>query len=212
MNYTVDINVQEKFSVDVSEFSLRIRDRLSTPNNIGVYILYDDSNNPLYVGMSTSLYNRVRQHLSGKDVSGEFADDITYIKFFVTENSAHADILETIKINEVNPVYNTAKVSVNSDQTALEDELFLLDEKIEELEENIKIIRGEVEEGFEHLINRNSYIGSELNHLSGEIDSLKNERSKLIREGVKSLDNESVFAETENKRMLRPLLRAMGRI
>lgn len=67
-----------------------------------VYILYDREFNPLYVGKSIRLSDRLQSHFN----DSSFKDDIAYIGVKQYETRADMDIAEILTIQEKDPEYN----------------------------------------------------------------------------------------------------------
>lgn len=71
----------------------------------GIYVLYDSSDSPLYVGESTDLKQRVKQHLT----KSEFRDEIEKVKFLplkILHDKQLRVEMEGYFIDLLNPKYN----------------------------------------------------------------------------------------------------------
>ena len=70
----------------------------------GVYIIYGNTDKIIYVGISTDIDKRIKEHY--KNTSKRyFAPQINHIKYFPIEISL-AKVIEGILIKILNPVYN----------------------------------------------------------------------------------------------------------
>ncbi len=75
----------------------------------GVYIFYDESENPLYIGKSRSLRNRILSHFSGDNTSTTemiVSQQVRRIETITTAGEIGALILEAQLIKEKQPMYN----------------------------------------------------------------------------------------------------------
>ncbi len=75
----------------------------------GVYIFYDESENPLYIGKSRSLRNRILSHFSGDSTSTTemvISQQVRRIETIPTAGEIGALILEAQLIKEKRPMYN----------------------------------------------------------------------------------------------------------
>jgi len=80
----------------------------------GIYFLYDDRGDLLYVGKSVNLYSRVTAHVNGKSSNTEhFHKDISEIECITTDSRLDQDVLETIAINTMFPKYNKDKIFIS---------------------------------------------------------------------------------------------------
>src|SRR5690554_1580073 len=81
------------------------------PSKPGVYIMYDELDNVIYVGKAISLKNRVRQYFqSSRNHSlkiQHLVKNIKYFEYILTDNELEALVLEDNLIKEHRPKYNT---------------------------------------------------------------------------------------------------------
>ncbi|MGC4375788.1 GIY-YIG nuclease family protein [Fictibacillus sp. Mic-4] len=76
----------------------------------GVYALYGDDNECLYVGQSKVLSKRLRSHLTCQGNSAVFCDLIRSITIYFVRDSVERDIYETYAITHLNAKFNRAKI------------------------------------------------------------------------------------------------------
>ena len=77
-----------------------------------VYFFYDYSNTLLYVGKTSNITERMRQHLSPKNILGQpWKESLNKknIILYKCENPTDLDIYETYFINKYKPNYNRDK-------------------------------------------------------------------------------------------------------
>lgn len=87
----------------------------SIPNGIsGVYKLYDNLGNLLYIGKSKNLRHRVKEHTSGKSDLSEHFHKISYVECLFVGDGIQNEILETYLINTLGPIFNKAKVYMHN--------------------------------------------------------------------------------------------------
>ena len=71
-----------------------------------VYVMYDENENVLYVGKTTSMKRRMYQHFKV-----DFEDwklDVKYIKYMMLKTEIDMSIYEIFLINKLKPKYNTS--------------------------------------------------------------------------------------------------------
>jgi excinuclease ABC subunit C len=72
----------------------------------GIYRMYDDSGEIVYVGKSVNIHRRMHQHL-GKDTNtAYFIDEVKKIEFLVDNDPVHQTMLEGIFMAYHRPKYN----------------------------------------------------------------------------------------------------------
>lgn len=72
----------------------------------GVYRMYDDTGEIIYVGKSVNIHKRMHQHL-GKDTnSAYFIDQVRKIEFYINDDPVFQTMLEGIFIAFHQPKYN----------------------------------------------------------------------------------------------------------
>lgn len=198
MDINITIPVKNVLSFPATKLD-RYSGKLLPPNNIGAYVLRDENNNTLYVGMSTNLVERLKHHILGKE-SSDFSDKISLINVYITENNAYADMLETYLIISENPIYNKAKVPQEPNNlTELETELFDIDEKIELWKEQIDELYSEIDEGYHAFLDDTSCIYADIKRLKAKINEAEKRRKYLMTKGAKPLENFSQLAHEESR-------------
>lgn len=78
-----------------------------------VYCFYDSSNNLLYIGKTTQLENRMRQHFSKDSLELDKWKNMVDKKNLILhecQNPVDLDIYETFFINKYTPIYNKDKI------------------------------------------------------------------------------------------------------
>jgi DNA polymerase-3 subunit epsilon len=81
----------------------------SLPETYGVYVFYDESGNPLYVGKSVNIRSRVHSHFSGDQESAKeqaLCKQVVDIQTFATSGELGALLLESHLIKRLLPLYN----------------------------------------------------------------------------------------------------------
>jgi len=81
----------------------------SLPETYGVYVFYDESGNPLYVGKSVNIRNRVLSHFSGDQESAKeqaLCRRVVDIQAIATSGELGALLLESHLIKHLLPLYN----------------------------------------------------------------------------------------------------------
>lgn len=72
----------------------------------GIYRMYDNSGEIIYVGKSVNIHKRMHQHL-GKDTNtAYFIDEVKKIEFFIDNDPVHQTMLEGIFMAYHRPKYN----------------------------------------------------------------------------------------------------------
>ena len=81
------------------------------PSKPGVYIMYDELDNVIYVGKAISLKNRVKQYFQNSRNHSlkiqRMVKKISYFEYIVTDTELEALVLESNFIKEHRPRYNT---------------------------------------------------------------------------------------------------------
>lgn len=112
--------------------------------NRGIYVLFDEFDNVLYVGKSRRLISRVRSHMRGHGSSEEFASFIYKIGVIPVKRLCDLDIYETYAINTLKPRYNRDKVFMtDEDLRLLEFKLTMAVGKVEQLRDEIYCLQEE---------------------------------------------------------------------
>jgi DNA polymerase III subunit epsilon len=81
----------------------------SLPETYGVYVLYDENGNPLYVGKSVNIRSRVLSHFSGDQESAKeqaLCRQVVDIQAIATSGELGALLLESHLIKRLQPLYN----------------------------------------------------------------------------------------------------------
>lgn len=82
---------------------------LTLPETAGVYIFYDDSGLPIYVGKSVNIRARVKSHFqNATSIAKEMKMSLTThnILYIQTETELEALLLESAKVKELQPTFN----------------------------------------------------------------------------------------------------------
>lgn len=77
----------------------------------GIYKIYGEKYQLLYIGKSKNLHERVRNHLRGSDcVSKDVAHHFRYFTYFIENDPVSRELYETHLINTLKPLFNWDKV------------------------------------------------------------------------------------------------------
>lgn len=82
---------------------------LALPETYGIYIFEDDKGQPLYVGKSVNIRARVRSHFtSATSIAKEMKMSLQShnVSFVTTETELEALLLESVKVKELQPLFN----------------------------------------------------------------------------------------------------------
>lgn len=87
-------------------------------NKAGLYLLLDENENVIYVGESTTLKERIKQHAYSVGNSAKFASLITYIGVYYAPMKKYERLLiEGILVNKLNPEFNiNDEIADNDDE------------------------------------------------------------------------------------------------
>lgn len=88
----------------------------SAPKSIGVYVLYNKSNQVIYVGKSVNLKKRLYEHFKGfkdDEKSRGIREETQFFAYCEIPLTFELDIYETILINYFKPIYNVDKLYDN---------------------------------------------------------------------------------------------------
>lgn len=104
----IDIN---KFTVPKIDLSILVSQVEIIPKGVGgIYLLYGDNGDLLYVGKSKNLKSRVKSHVNGKsDNTRDFSEKISKIQCIFTDSTLDQDVIETLIINKLKPCMNRDK-------------------------------------------------------------------------------------------------------
>lgn len=72
----------------------------------GIYRMYDEDNEIIYVGKSNDIHRRLLQHIGHRTNSAYFIDEVKKIEFYVENNPILQTMLEGIFIAYHKPKYN----------------------------------------------------------------------------------------------------------
>lgn len=81
--------------------------------SMGVYILFNEKKEPLYIGKSNQLKNRLSQHFRGDHnikKSENIKEETKYMTYCEIPSELEMDIYETIIISYLKPIYNSDKL------------------------------------------------------------------------------------------------------
>ena len=84
---------------------------MEAPTEAGVYYLYNESNDLIYVGKSKNIHDRIFSHLSNRSTKKaiKMADEITDFSFELTGSDFMAELVECYEIKKFLPRYNVAQ-------------------------------------------------------------------------------------------------------
>lgn len=72
----------------------------------GIYRMYDENGEIIYVGKSNDIHRRLLQHIGRRTNSAYFIDQVKRIEFFIENNPIFQTMLEGIFIAYHTPKYN----------------------------------------------------------------------------------------------------------
>ncbi|MEQ5976669.1 GIY-YIG nuclease family protein [Bacillus wiedmannii] len=91
-------------------------------NKAGLYLLLDENENVIYVGESTTLKERIKQHAYSVGNSAKFASLITYIGVYYAPMKKYERLLiEGILVNKLNPEFNINDEIADDDDDELSE-------------------------------------------------------------------------------------------
>ncbi|MDW8515140.1 GIY-YIG nuclease family protein [Priestia flexa] len=104
-----EINVVEAFSFKVNDYR-KILEEIPWYKT-GVYIFFDENHQPLYVGKSEKIKDRLKSHFKGFSSETKMhIDNIKYCSLLLLKRgSTSLEWLETVVINEYKPPLNTVR-------------------------------------------------------------------------------------------------------
>lgn len=158
----------------------------------GVYVFFDNECTPLYVGKSSQLLKRLRDHLRGATHTAEFSKLFRKVRVYFESNPFYVEIYETYLINKLRPIFNVSKAFHSDSIASLDFGIHDLEEAIVELrEERSEIIHAlcevedEIDDDIEfvelgqHLaaIRRLKDIETKIQGLNARLGALKGRRS-----------------------------------
>ena len=80
------------------------------PNTIGIYFMYNENKELMYIGKTIHLNSRVTDHLAGRTHTSDICHNFNYIKYIEIDNEVLLDDYETYFINSYKPKLNVSKV------------------------------------------------------------------------------------------------------
>jgi predicted GIY-YIG superfamily endonuclease len=145
----------------------------------GVYVFYDDSDTPLYVGKSISFKRRFGGHAK----TSKFFRLSTKVRLYYVDNEFEKDIYETFLIKELKPEFNRDK----SYYTRLEYEDML--QKVEETIIDIKLELSDLRDSHEDDDESDYCYDDDHNQLSAELGEFlfRSERAAELDYRLKKL-------------------------
>ena len=95
---------QKKSKVDYNKL-------MDAPTEAGVYYLYNETKDLIYVGKSKNIHDRIFSHLSNRTTKKaiKMADEITDFSFELTGSDFMAELVECYEIKKLLPKYNVAQ-------------------------------------------------------------------------------------------------------
>ncbi|EOU1827893.1 GIY-YIG nuclease family protein [Clostridium perfringens] len=106
---------ESKFSYLDKNFSFQLNfiskdDIKLIPDAMGIYFMYSENKDLMYIGKSIHLNSRVANHLSGRTHTDDICHNFKYIKYIEIDNEELLDDYETYYINIYKPKLNVSKV------------------------------------------------------------------------------------------------------
>ena len=80
------------------------------PNTTGIYFMYNENKELMYIGKTIHLNSRVADHLTGRTHTSDICHNFNYIKYIEIDNEELLDDYETYYINLYKPKLNVSKV------------------------------------------------------------------------------------------------------
>lgn len=97
----------------------------STKNKFGggIYRMYDEAGEIIYVGKSNDIHRRLLQHIGKRTNSAYFIDEVRKIEFYVENSPIFQTMLEGIFIAYHTPKYNDEVKEAEKNKSSWEHEL-----------------------------------------------------------------------------------------
>lgn len=159
-----------------------VRDILKIKHS-GVYFLYDNNDELLYVGKTNNFRSRLLSHFRGRDVAKPFYRLIDHVTVYFVNENFERELYETYAINTFKPSFNKAK-TYYYDRS---EKQFEIDERIRDLEDEKREIKEDIlssefvdedyEEDNELLTGVYFHNIKRLREIDGQLRSLKRHRS-----------------------------------
>lgn len=80
------------------------------PNTTGIYFMYNENKELMYIGKTIHLNSRVADHLARRTHTSDICHNFNYIKYIEIDNEVLLDDYETYFINSYKPKLNVSKV------------------------------------------------------------------------------------------------------
>ena len=80
------------------------------PTTKGIYFMYNENKELMYIGKTIHLNSRVADHLAGRTHTSDICHNFNYIKYIEIDNELLLDDYETYFINSYKPKLNVSKV------------------------------------------------------------------------------------------------------
>lgn len=83
----------------------------------GIYFIYGEERNLLYIGKSSNISNRIKQHMNGySEIDYSVKDMYKYVEYTKLKCPVDREIYETYYINKLSPPLNRSKVYLYKSQ------------------------------------------------------------------------------------------------
>lgn len=80
------------------------------PNTTGIYFIYNENKELMYIGKTIHLNSRITDHLTGRTNTNDICHNFNYIKYIEIDNNDLLGLYETYFINSYKPKLNVSKV------------------------------------------------------------------------------------------------------
>lgn len=97
-------------SIDINGIFISKNEINKIPNSMGIYFMYNQDKDLMYIGKSIHLNYRVADHLAGRTHTDDICHNFKYIKYIEIDNEELLDDYETYYINIYKPKLNVSKV------------------------------------------------------------------------------------------------------
>jgi hypothetical protein len=106
MDITVKFRDTEVLNVKFTELQ---KDKLTRYKGIkGVYLLLNNDDEIVYIGISNNVANRVKKHFQGTTHLARFSSEISRAFYLEVADDVERETIEKLLINQFRPVYNDA--------------------------------------------------------------------------------------------------------
>lgn len=96
--------------ITISDIFINKNEINKIPNSMGIYFMYNQDKDLMYIGKSIHLNSRVADHLAGRTHTDDICHNFKYIKYIEIDNEELLDDYETYYINIYKPKLNVSKV------------------------------------------------------------------------------------------------------